>query len=605
MGKSRKKSGVGDDVERLLEREEEKREGEEEEEAELLAEVTAQPGGVAAEAEETEEPPKRLMPSQVPAELEALHRAPALDEARVRNLRARSVVPGEVFRAGEGVLQEASGQVVAGQRVTAVAEGEFRAERYGYLYLQDNRLSVTSPLWMDQEKMAVHWLLLDEETRPVTVKMVLQCLGDRGVVEGIKSKAIEKAAAQVAAGHHRCGPVLIAAGRAPAHGQDAHVEIMLETQPAEDEEGEETKSALRVQERQMLATRRPATAGVSGFDVCGTVLPARDGVDQSLRPGDNVQVEKSGDLEAFRAAATGVLRLDDDLLSVIRVLSIDGSVGFDTGDIDFSGRVGIEGSVSKGFSVKADDDITITGTVEPGVLVQVGGDVSVGGGVVGKKTRVTTGGTVRAGFVEQARVMATGDILLGNYADQAFLCAGGQVRIARGGEGPRAGSVIGGEIWGRQGVELYMAGSRAGVSTKLVAGLMPKQGQHLDKLEERLDAAYNQLMRYLERFGMTQVDLEQIQNMIGAATGPRRRLLTSTAQRLAKAVRLYKKLTTSQKQLRKEIDAYIQEAEIKIFEQAYPGVVIQIGEHRRELEQADGPLCFRVRDDELVARRKD
>jgi uncharacterized protein len=550
------------------------------------------------EAETLEE----LSLEQVEAGLDSLRGAGRLDEARVRRMRARSALPGELFRAGEGPLRQvAPGGIAAGAQVNMVEQGVLRAERYGYLSLVDNRLSVVSPLWVEPRRMAVYWLLLDPEARPLTPEMILRCLDDRQVIEGIWREAIESAVAPVAAGKHRCGAVLIATGRLPKHGQDALVQVLVETLSGQ-RPGTEAISV--VQEKQVIARRLLPTPGVPGVDVCGAGVAARDGKDQRLRAGDNVLVERLGNVEIFRAGVRGLAFLEGEQLSVAKVLTVNGSVGFETGDLDFDGLVRIEGSVTRGFSVKASGSIAVGGTVESGGLVQARGDINVDGGIVGGKTRVVSGGTVCARFVEEATVMATGDIQLGNYASRALLVAGGWVRIARS-DASHGGSIVGGEAWARSGVDVYLAGSPGGVPTVLAAGLVPSLAGKLDKVKDGLDTSYSQLLRHLERFGLTRVDPTQIHNLISAATGPRRRLLLNTAERLTKIVKIYQSLLKAQKQLKQQIQGHAQGAQIVIRERVFAGLVIRIGEQKLDAQNNAGPLRFLLAEGKLVEQAED
>lgn len=598
MGKSRKKSRAEEGVDQLLEREGQL----DDEQDEGLDELTAQPSGAAEEVEGGDAgedlPLKQLSLQEAGEGLQVLCGDGELDEGEALLLRARSVVVGEELRVGAGVLENVeSGQVQAGRHVKEMEDGLFQARRYGYLCLQDGRLNVFSPLLVDADGMGVHWLLLDDQVRSLTAQMLLECLGDQGVEDGIRKEEIERVVDQVQAGRHECGAVLVAAGKEPEHGQDGLLQMMVELQ--EKEEGvEESESTVR--EGEVIARHRLATKGRRGFDVYGAEREARDGRAQSVQIGANVRVERKGNLEMLLAEIAGAVCRQGDELSVVKVLQIAGSVGFDTGNLEFAGQVHIEGSVAKGFSVKADDRIVIAGVVEPGATVQGKKDVEIGGGILGPRTRVVAGGAVRAPFVEEGTVMANGAILLSEYASKATLVAGGEVRISRG-EGERGGSLLGGEAWGRRGVSLHTAGSRGGIPTTLAAGLVPQQGEKLDKVGEGLTTSYNQLMRYLERFGMTRVDLNQIKNLIAAAAGPRRKLLMSNFERLRKIVQLYRKLAASQKQLREQIGKYVHKAEIEVVGQLFPGVSVRVGEKVQQVEEGrEGPLRFHLADGELV-----
>ena len=83
----------------------------------------------------------------------------------------------------------------------------------------------------------------------------------------------------------------------------------------------------------------------------------------------------------------------------------------------------------QGFAVRAGGSLTITGTVEAGATVGVRGDVTVGRGIMGRKTKVVAGGSVQAQFVQEATVISGDDMVLGNYAYHAQIQCGGKLTV--------------------------------------------------------------------------------------------------------------------------------------------------------------------------------
>ena len=234
--------------------------------------------------------------------------------------------------------------------------------------------------------------------------------------------------------------------------------------------------APNVKAGQLVARRTPPTPGAAGKDVKGKPLPANEGQDRSLQAGDNVGAEMEGKMEQFYATSDGALRSSNDELFVVERLTIKGDVSFNTGNLDFEGEIYVDGSVVQGFSVKAGGAITIADTVESGATVASQEDITVGKGIVGRRTKIVAGGNVRAQFVQEATVRTGKDIVLGNYAYHAHLRAGGRIAVFRG-IGTRGGSIMGGQSWARQGMETHIAGTRTGTPTTLTAGLDPEQAQ--------------------------------------------------------------------------------------------------------------------------------
>ena len=552
----------------------------------------------------------RAVAEQVRASGKALRQvlqAERLDAEELAPIWALAVAAGE--RVGQPPGEEGdSVPVTAGKWVQAAAEGERRAARYGYLCLEGDRLSILSPIWVDPQGMEVYWLLLDERPQPVTREMILQCLADRDVVEGIKGEAITRQVEQVRKGAHSCGAIQIAAGAPPEEGTDAHVEFPVDSQRvAGKERGDgsidfrEVNFAANVRAGHELARRQGATPGKPGKTVRGDVLSARDGCDRRLAAGENVQVKNEDGMEVFYATAAGALEEKDGEIAVVKRLHIAENVDFRTGNLDFDGAICVSGSVIQGFSIKATSHVIVSGTVEANTTVTAGGDLTVGLGIVGRKSRASAKGTVRAQFVQEATVTAGEDIVLGSFAYQARLRAGGSISLEKG-TGNRRGSAIGGQLWAHESIQLLTAGSQGQPPTFLMAGVDPENVRKLDRIKSAVDGAYNQLRRLVEQFGMQRLDVGQIKNLIAAAIGARRKVLANKARQLGQIAQTYQQLQAACRQLEQQVGAQVQGAEIRIYERAFPGVEIRLGEHRRQLTEIVLAPHFRVVGGELVDR---
>ena len=563
--------------------------------------------------------------SLISMELRELLGTEILDPNALESRRALAVTPGEVIARsispGEGqVGQDIFGRVVpppieaqgirleTGPQVTHGPNGEYCAGTYGYLVMLEGRLSVLSPLWIDAENMHVFWVILDERPQSASIEMIQQRLAQMAVTEGIKADKIERLVAQVRDGNHACGAFLIAAGTEPVDGHDTQIEILVDMERAAGKEREDGSIDFRevnytptVTANEVIARRTAPTAGSTGRDVKGQSAPARDGDDKRLQAGENVRAELDGDVEQYYALIDGVLRIDGNELSVAELLTINGDVNFKTGNLSFGGEIYIDGSVLSGFSVSAGANITVTGTVEPGGVLKSGGDVTVGKGILGRKSCVAAEGSVRAQFVQEATVTAGKDISLGNYAYHAILRANGKVTISRG-VGTRGGSILGGQTWALMGIEIHVAGTRSETQTTLVAGLGWKDAQTLDRLERSIETSGGHMERILERFGLDHFDLTQIRNLIKAAMGAHRKVLANNARQLGKLAQLYQQLLQKRRSLKEKLSALPAKVEVKVWDRAFPGVLIRVGEHQRKLAVDANAPRYHIEHDELLER---
>ncbi len=536
--------------------------------------------------------------------LEVLYGADKIDPQAIGPVKAMAAAQGEILaRAAEA----AGNTPEPGERVVLTREGEYRAERYGYVCLVDGAVSVRSPVWMDDNHMHAYWLVLDPEPHPVREEMIRQWLDDLGIVVGIRADKIADLVTSIRSGSHKRGLYLIAVGQEPRHGEDAQVEVLVDTQRRAGKvradgsvDFREVNFTPTAGPGQLIAWRTPATQGTAGLDVRGNALPAEDGENRELRAGGNVEVKQSADKEEYYSKIAGMLRLAENVLTVAELLSIGGDVDFHTGNLKFSGEVYVSGSIARGFSVKAGADVTVGGALEPGATVSTRGDIAVGQGIVGRKTRVFAGGSVSAQHAQEATITAGKDISLGSYAYHANLRAGGKVVIARS-QGDRGGSIMGGKTWGRQGIETHTAGTLHGMASVLVAGLSPAQAKELDRIHTSITVSNTQMERILNRFEMQTIDLTQIKNLIKAATGPARKVLARRAHQLGQVVQSHQQLLARQKEMREQLGAG-RKTEIKVWDRAFPGVTVRLREHQRELvEELEAPR-FRIVEEKLVAK---
>ena len=168
-------------------------------------------------------------------------------------------------------------------------------------------------------------------------------------------------------------------------------------------------------------------------------------------------------------------------------------------------------------------------SIGAGTTLVAGGNVVVGNGISGRSTRVVARGAIRVGWVEDARVRAGGDILIGSHATRATIHADGVVRVERS-EGPKGGVICGGDIWEFSGIQTQVAGSNAYNMTNLTAGMDPEGAKKLDLLNRKLEEGNKLILRHLSRFQMQRRDVAAIQKRLAASTGPQKKVLTRAAR---------------------------------------------------------------------------
>jgi uncharacterized protein len=175
---------------------------------------------------------------------------------------------------------------------------------------------------------------------------------------------------------------------------------------------------------------------------------------------------------------------------------------FECGNINAATDVNVKGTILDLFKVQSRKSIKVGGAIQA-AEVEAGGDVIVRGGILGrKKGFVKAGGQIIAKFAEEADLTAAGDVRITRECMNSRIRAEGKFLVTR-------GAVIGGEVYGREGVEVGAIGSEAFVQTSVTVGIHPDVLDAADaiteqcktklKAIERVRASVQPLMANLKR----------------------------------------------------------------------------------------------------------
>lgn len=229
--------------------------------------------------------------------------------------------------------------------------------------------------------------------RPLTAKQIKRCALQVGVDMGHLDKNMEKLA--LAAETAEPGTIsseVIAKGQAPKNGKDSQFESLVESirdrilRPQETEHGKvdmrDLGSMISVSKGEQLMRRHKPTLGKPGYNVKGDPVHPTPGETLEFEVGEGVIVcPKDADL--LIADMDGLPHVLDTGMRIDNVITLPG-VDVSTGHIDFAGGVIVNGDVTEGMKLIASGDVTITGFVD-NAFIEVDGDVTVVQGIVGRK----------------------------------------------------------------------------------------------------------------------------------------------------------------------------------------------------------------------------
>lgn len=399
--------------------------------------------------------------------------------------------------------------------------------------------------------------------RRFSLDEVYQKINQAGVTFGIDTAQVEQA-------YKRSGVrFVVAKGKLPVDGQDAHIKyyIDMETKgrPVELADGSVDYKNLNlfttVTMGQLLAEKIPPTPGIPGLDVMGQTAFAKPGKDIPLPLGKNVTCS---DQNHIIASMAGQLVIANNKLNIVPVIEVKEDVDLSTGNIEFVGSVIVRGSVQNGFTVKAEGNVEVYGTVSGGTVE--GKNVLIRMGIQGMNNGyIKAQENVSAKFIENATVYAGGDVHVLDVILHSQVSAGKRVIV----EG-RRGQITGGKIMAGEEIRAKTVGTHRSPNTDLEVGVNPmlrEEYLNLRKDIKKVEFSYDQAIKGLAL--LRSLDQRTMPD------GKKEMLLKLTKAQF----QLAGQLETMRNRII-EIELAFEEMKsgrIKIADTAYPGIKIAIG----------------------------
>ncbi len=428
-------------------------------------------------------------------------------------------------------------------------------------------------------------ITIPQGSRHLDMEEVLEKVKNNGVVFGIDHELVKKA-------YDSSGfSVVFAKGVAPENGINAsikfHVDMENKGRPDEMADGSVDFKNLNlftmVQQGDLLAEKNLATPGTAGMDVLGNTLPAKPGKDIPLPLGKNVQVGENNTLLAMIA---GQLLVANNKINVVPVIEIKEDVDVSTGNIEFNGDVTVRGSVQPGFSIKAEGNVEIYGSVSGGTVE--GRNVVIKMGIQGMhRGYVKAKENVVAKFVENATVHAGVDVLIGDVVLNSRITASKRVIV----EG-RRGLIVGGTVMAGEEIRAKIVGTHMATITALEVGVNPS-------LREEYQQIKGEVRKVELNIENTQKALSVLRSMDQSTMPPDKR------EMLLKLTKAQFHLVGQGETIRNRIVAIEQEFEemrdgrIKVLDTIYPGVKVVIGTLVKPIGEDLKFTCLYAQDGEI------
>ncbi len=400
---------------------------------------------------------------------------------------------------------------------------------------------------------------------PISRELIEKALAQKGVVKGIKPESIAQAMEQLMAGA-AVDRILVAEGAQPKDGGAGQVRfritmasgksVTLKRDGTADFRNQDKITSVKAGEI-VADVFSPEGTAEDGWDVTGKVLPAQELPPIELELGKNIK-EEVGEkgIRHLVAQQSGELLYDGKSIDVRDLHVVKGDVNLATGNVKFSGSVHVTGSVTSGFYIMAGGDIRIDETVQS-ALLSAEGMIIIKQGVKGaEKAVLRAKKQIEASFIEQTTILCVGDIKIQNACMRCRIKCNGKLIL-----GKEKGTLIGGTIKVKKGIDVTTLGSESGVRTQisfgqdyLIEDQIALEQKEIDKANEKI-ASLDIIMKKNERLG-DRTKLERI----------RQEKLQYLKMIEKRSVRLFN--------LREKFEEHYP-SEIRISGSLYPGVIVE------------------------------
>jgi uncharacterized protein (DUF342 family) len=303
----------------------------------------------------------------------------------------------------------------------------------------------------------------------------------------------------------------VARGIEPEDGEEEHIKLLLNPQEyvkamnhirrslKKQRINYKNFSHLCILEKDTpVALTSPALPGKNGMNVKGEELPCRIRQFESIKVGEKMVVNESGDI---LTAEQGEYLYENNTLSINLVLNLKKGVNFHTGNVHFPGSVEIHGEVKDGFSIHVGKDLHVYETLMATDVLCGGNLIIHGGGIIGRKEhRVLVEQSAESNFVERVHLEAKEEIRIKKEAYLSKLYTNGKILFQSGGK------LVGGETYSQNGLEINDLGNKKGLKTIIYSGIDYK----LMKMLIQIKSFRESLMDLkLKNSGSDQKDLDQ------------------------------------------------------------------------------------------------
>lgn len=349
----------------------------------------------------------------------------------------------------------------------------YYANNTGYLGYENGILKIHDPYISNSTNLKLYFIYLPVNNKLNSLKRL------------IENNAIEKVNYSIPS------KILIKEGKPPKDPINAKIEwkvTAMDHPPLLNNGKIDYKSYSQFKEVEkdtVLAEKILMAPGLPGVDVYNNIIEVPKANDVAFFIGDNIYIDRSIEgREVYKAQVTGLLDAKANSLSISRELKIDSDIGFETGNIKFSGDIEINGNVKSMFTVYCGGDLNINGSVENGANINCEGNVNITKGIIGHDTKINIKKDLDVEYIQDCKMRIGGNLTVLNSIYHSNVFSRGFIIVkGKSLHGVSHGSVVGGVLGCMKGMELHSVGSIASGS-RLVCGVDLELKEDLLHLKE-------------------------------------------------------------------------------------------------------------------------
>jgi hypothetical protein len=273
--------------------------------------------------------------------------------------------------------------------------------------------------------------------------------------------------------------------------------------------------------------------------------------------------------------------------AALPALLVEGDLDPGRGPLEVEQALRVAGSVRAGLSVRSAGDVEVEGQVEEGACIEAGGQVRVRGGILGRRTQVAAHGGVRAGRIEEAEVIARGDVVVAGSVVRARVRASGGVVVEGGG-------LLGGETRAVTRIAVGGAmGAPSGESTVAEIVADPEAEARLARVGEGLQRCERDIGRILRALGAAAVSAAEIQGAVARLSAGKRKFAIEILKQLRQLMQLQEQLLAKQQTHQQHRALTLSQARISAAGTVYKGTCIRVGGRQLDLAAAlEAPVFY-------------